>query len=405
MRKLVLSFLIVYACFLKAQVVNYVNNGSFEELFSPGSLPNSNKTKLWSGIDTTKYPFYVRNESLNNVPGFSFDYQMPRSGMGFVMGTFLCSSGCNTVTNRSYFRNELKQTLISGKSYCVKFYVNVKNSSPNGIDGIGAFFGDNTLDTIKYPDIKITYLVPQIKNLTGNVVVDTLNWVEISGTFTATGIEKYMVIGNFLSDLNTGTVQLQSSTQVGCDLNLDDVSCIELDLPAYAGRDTSVFVGDSVFLGREPDVGIKEACVWYKMTSATTSVTLDTIAGFWVKPLVTSTYIVQQEICGMVKLDTVTIYMDAVGIEKLKILQKELKVYPVPAQDYFELRIGNGKLVEDYNSICICNMFGETLFEKLISFDENILRISTSQLSPGTYFITIRNSKNENITKKLLISK
>ncbi|WP_317896837.1 T9SS type A sorting domain-containing protein [Aurantibacillus circumpalustris] len=411
-RKHVLVILVLCTCSLNAQIVNYVNNSGFEDLKHCNSFPNNNRVKFWSGIDTSSFLYQVRNECLNNVPGFSAIYQKPKSGKGFVTGTFLCG-GCNSVTNRSYFRNVLKNPLSIGKTYCVKFYVNVKNSSPLGIDGIGAFFGDNTLDTIKYPDIKITYLIPQIKNNTGNIIVDTLNWVEISGTFVASGVEKYMVIGNFLSDANTGTIQIQNPTQQWCDLNLDDVSCVELNLPAFAGRDTAVFAGDSVFLGRTTDVGIDEACVWHQMTSPTSSITLDTIAGFWVKPVVTSTYVVRQEICGMVKLDTVTIYMDVVGIEKLKLLSEELKIYPVPAQDFIQLKISNINLLKEFNLISIYNTFGALMREEEVVFENKTLILKTNDLENGVYFLNLtlrqaqgeKSSKLGNVSRRFVISR
>jgi hypothetical protein len=186
---------------------------------------------------------------------------------------------------------------------------------------------------------------------------------------------------------------------------IDDVSLIELNLPAFAGRDTSIFVGDSVYLGRESDVGIDEACVWYKLTSSTTNVTIDTIAGFWIKPSITSTYVLRQEICGLVKWDTVTIYMDAVGIEKLKILNEELKIYPVPAKDFVELNVNNKALLREFTMLNIFNNIGQSIREEEVNFKENTIKILTHDLPEGIYFITIRNAMNEKVTKKLLIAK
>src|SRR5690606_40769166 len=49
------------------------------------------------------------------------------------------------------------------------------------------------------------------------------------------------------------------------DVLIDDVSCIEVNLPAYAGRDTTILIGDSVYIGREKDFAIDTGCVWYKL--------------------------------------------------------------------------------------------------------------------------------------------
>jgi hypothetical protein len=52
-------------------------------------------------------------------------------------------------------------------------------------------------------DSIITYLnlIPQVNDT--SLMVDTLNWKKISGTFVANGGERYLIIGNFFSDYTT----------------------------------------------------------------------------------------------------------------------------------------------------------------------------------------------------------
>src|SRR5690606_13010817 len=185
----------------------------------------------------------------------------------------------------------------------------------------------------------LTYLTPQVQNPQGNIIIDTLNWVAITGTYTANGTEKYLMLGNFLSDEDTDTLTVNltwSAYNYITEANIDDVSCIPIDLEAYAGRDTTIFLNDSVYIGREPDFAIDTGCVWYKLPSTTA---IDTISGMWVKPPIgTHTYVVRQELeCSSLKWDTVIVNVKEkiidttdISVNELRIENEKLRIYPNP---------------------------------------------------------------------------
>ena len=386
----------------KAQIVNFVNNGGFEDLMDCNNLVNNNKTKFWSSIDTNKFSYQISNVCLGNVPAYGYNFQRPHTGNGYVIGTFLCS-GCNPTHNRSYVRNKLKYNLTANRIYCVKFYVNIKDESPYGSDGVGIYFADSNLDTIKYGDIIITYLTPQIQNSNNNIITDTMNWVPVSGTFTATGSEKYLVIGNFKSDVNTNKTYINPTfSGIWTDFCIDDVSCIDLDLPAFAGRDTFFIPGDSIYLGRPSDVGIDEDCMWYKLPNTTTAI--DTVAGLWVKPVTTTTYVVKQDICGNIKWDTVVLYQSAIGVHELDLISNNLKIYPQPATNVVNIQL-NLQMDAPFNKYQLYNNLGQLIREEELSFKNHIASIRVEDLANGVYFISISNLQNETITKKLVITK
>lgn len=278
------------------------------------------------------------------------------------------------------------------------------------MDGFGAYLGGNLVDTITNCTIPLDYINPQIKNPLGNVISDTLNWIAITGTFVASGGEKYMLLGNFLADntVTTSSINTPYYPQYWTDVCVDDVSCIDINLPAFAGRDTSVIPGDSVFIGRQSDIGIDEASMWYKLpvTITPTTAALDTVAGIWVKPVVTSTYVVKQQLwCSGVKWDTVVIHMNPVGIEKIRLITEGLKLYPIPAKDYIELSIFNVDLVKSFNSVSIYNSVGILMREEERYFENNVLRINTENLPNGLYTLQLKNSCNETVHKRFVITK
>ncbi|MCC6373178.1 MAG: hypothetical protein IT236_19395, partial [Bacteroidia bacterium] len=266
--KRLLAFYVLFQTInYNAQIANYVTNGGFEDYYDCNG-GNINKLIGWRTIDSSSsgtLPLY--NVCNNNVPFDGYNYQKPFVGKGFGAATFFCPPPyCSFIGNRTYFRNRLKANLKQNKTYCVKLYYNVRDRSSYGIDAFGISFIDNSIDTITKGWIPLTFLNPQIQNVSGNYAIDTLNWHLLSGTFVATGNEKNILIGNFKSDAATGTVLINPTSlpNVGLDMYIDHVSCIDVDLPAFAGTDKHIIPGETLYLGRARDVGIDEACMWYK---------------------------------------------------------------------------------------------------------------------------------------------
>ncbi len=392
------SFVLLFNLKLSSQIANYVNNGGFENYYHDliWDIPY-----YWSALDSSKW-YGELLTSPGKVPLSGYGFQLPHGGKNYL-GTNPFTT--NLYNNRGYPRNRLKGTLDNGRIYCVKMHVSLTNQSTHGIDAVGAYFGNNSLDTITQCDKAITYLIPQIFNPNHNILIDTLQWISITGTFVANGTEKYMLIGNFKTNSNTDTL-LSNPTNLPAIFSnylIDNVSCIDLDLPAYAGPDKNVIAGDSVYIGRESDVEIDESCIWYQMTSPTTSITIDTIAGIWVKPVATTTYVVRQQLwCSGVKWDTVVVHMDYVGLEEQNLdKQWDIDLFPNPAKN---------KVVFTTNiQIDKAQLIVQDLQGRVVLNSELFLNSGTStidlDLTNGVYFITFTKENNEQITKKLFIAK
>jgi hypothetical protein len=401
-RSLFLTAAVLLSSFSCAQqIANYVSNGGFEQLSSYSVMTQDNAANFWQPIDTNKFSYVCVTTlpPISNAPYF-YGYQFARKGNTFALSTFFCSN-CGSPAN-GYPRNRLKQALQSGKTYCVKFYVVNTNNSPLGIDKIGAYFGGTSIDTITKCNNPIPYISPQVVNANG-IITDTMNWVPITGTFVANGSEKYMVLGNFNSITNTNTLLINPtySATLANDICIDDVSCIDVDLPAYAGPgpDTWCIPGDSVFIGRQPDVGIDEACTWYKVPNM--SVPIATIAGLWVKPTVTTTYIVKQEICAGIKYDTIVVHQSAVGLEKYNKNTWQVNLFPSPANNFVTLF---SSLPEGDVHVEIFDAGGKSVYANSVRIANNQSKLQLD-LQNGIYFVSISNTGNEKIVKKLIISK
>ncbi|MBA2612399.1 MAG: T9SS type A sorting domain-containing protein [Bacteroidetes bacterium] len=361
----------------KAQIANYVNNGGFETLLTSSVTSGFDAVKYWGPLDTNQTASFLFSEVSGTVPYCSTGFQFPRSGGNFILTQFFCNT-----CGRFYPRNRLKQNLQAGKTYCAKYYVVNTNNNRVAIDKFGMCFGDSSMDTITKCMGQLTYLNPQVENTTG-IITDTLNWIPITGTFVATGNEKYMVIGNFRSNAATNTLQLNTplSTQ-SADIYVDDVSVIDLNLPAYAGPDIYGIPTNMVYLGRPQDVGIDEACIWYKLPNTTTAI--DTAAGITVTVAsVTNTYMVKQDICGLIKYDTVIVYASGVGLVNSSAVDNSLKMYPNPATD--GLNIECAILNNENIQFEIVNSLGQLVRVEEIVFKNNVVIINTKELKNGVY--------------------
>jgi hypothetical protein len=136
------------------------------------------------------------------------------------------------------------------------------------------------------------------------IITDTANWVKISGIYKAQGGEKYITIGNFFADSNTKIVVTSPTGVPQAAYLLDDVSVIPLDsfcLKADAGKDTTITIGDSIFIGSYTN-GI-DSVKWLLGSTVIDSVQ----PGFWVKPTITTSYVLHQIVNGCFSSDTVTI--------------------------------------------------------------------------------------------------
>lgn len=388
---------------LVAQTANFISNGSFEKYTDCNPLIWE-KVENWRSIDSSSFSFFPLSYCNNTVPNqFNTVYQLPKSGNSFAFTTLYYPSGGPNYCRR-YLLNRIKAKLSGGQTYCVSFFINIGNTSSYGTDGFAIYFGDESLDTIKYCNRPLSFITPQVKQPDGVPIVDTLGWTAVTGTFVASGTEKYAVIGIFKPNGQVDTASVNPLFNfVFVDACIDDVSCIPLNLPAYAGPDKSIVPGDSVYIGRESDFAIDPGCRWYKLPNLTTAI--DTVSGLWVKPVVTTTYVVRQELdCSALKWDTVVVVVhnNLASVEQRNFLQMEMWVMPNPARDVISLEssaaLGNC-------TFQIINVQGLVIREEQLHTSLHPFTTSTHELPPGIYFLRITNEMQNTRVLKFAVAR
>jgi len=363
--------------------INLVTNPSFESLFScPSGSGQIDSAIGWGtpingGGNPELFNVCCIVPSICGVPSQTSysTFQYSHSGSSYSGIDVACSFFFDNF--REYIQCKLVKGLSSGHIYCVKFYASLSDQSMAYIKSLGAYFDDGSIQAIAPHGLAA--VTPQIYN-TAQALNDTVNWMKIEGSFVATGNDEYITIGNFFSDSSSEIGFFGTPTSWASYYYIDDVSVIDAGLPAFAGNDTIILPGDSVFIGRQPEVGLNEDCMWF-----VNGTPIDTVAGMWVKPDSTTTYILEQNICGYVSYDTVTVIVSGVGIEQYT-NGNGMTIFPNPTTgDFwiqFDMKFKGGKA-----NIRIYSMIGEMVY------NENICIGNTNKITPdlsnGTYFISI----------------
>ena len=168
-----------------------------------------------------------------------------------------------------------------------------------------------------------------------------------------------------------------------------DVAIIEAK--AYAGKDTSINNGDSVWLGLDTITSV--VCTWY----INNDIIKQNNGGLWVKPTQTTTYILKTIVCGITTYDTVVVSVKATGIAALTINNLALSIYPNPTSSYF--KIGNLKL--DIGYLEITDLLGRTI-KTITNVKHPITNIQIEDLPSGIYFLKATTSNGTVMNAKFV---
>ncbi len=296
---------------------NLVKNGGFEQYSICPNLINSNYSfsypnywylctnQIGASYNNSCSTDYCGSVPYNCIKSIG-NYQPSFDGQAYIYLDFINAGFGND--GRSYMQTQLKDSLRAGHRYYAEFFVNLPNTMRFACNNNGLLFTNSAVyvDTINFP-LGLLAANPQIIGYGNPIVTDTFGWVKISGIYKAIGGEQYITLGNFKHDSNTIAKDVNPAGYYGSGYIIDDVSVIPLDsfcLKANAGRDTTINVGDSVFIGSLTN-GL-DSVKWY--ANGTTLID-STRPGFWVTPTTTGSYfyVLQQVVNGCFSADTVYI--------------------------------------------------------------------------------------------------
>ncbi len=408
MRLFLLGFILLFCFTIKTKAQNLVPNPSFEYNINCTNIYIENSLG-WCAINNGVGAGYYQGCQSNQLfmtPYQYLDacftsYQVPRTGVAYIdIGTYVLSA----TQESSVPQVKLIDTLKAGKIYCVTYYVSVWNNAKYTIDKLGALLTQTPFPCFVAggPTVAIAgNYTPQVVTTPGVAIGDTLNWTEVSGSFTAVGNEAYLAIGNFFTHAQH---YIQNTYPTNCnglvDYYVDDVSVEEVQI-AKAKNDTLIMQGDSATIG----LNNSEAALFSWQPSAGLSCT--SCPNPKASPAVTTTYTVTKTQCKSVTSDVITVTVSPVGINEL-VNANVFKISPNPATDVLNIEfIGHPELVSgshemlkqvqyDYK-IKITDVLGKELV--LTDYQK---QIDISYLETGIYFVSILQGNKSLVTKKVV---
>ena len=173
-------------------------------------------------------------------PPFVAQSAMPRTGSGMAGARWLIMT--DPIPLREYLHGELIDPLRPNNDYYLEFYVHLSNYSIL-IDQYSAHFSQNPITDI--PPDGILYLEPHVQNQNG--ILPAREWVRISGCFTAAGEERYITLGNFVSNEETDTLNPVPIPGIPIQRHyalIDDVALYSLS--SLIPSDTAILEGESL---------------------------------------------------------------------------------------------------------------------------------------------------------------
>lgn len=184
---------------------NLVLNPSFEDTVScPFFLGDLSPIVDWDSYGNSPDCFHSCSGNTINIPNSDFGYQYARSGeaMSGII-TYVWQQDPGWPYYREYIGTQLLNPLIIGEKYFVSFFINCAGYMPGwqhiGSNKIGARFYTYTPMGNILPD-NFAHIY------TDSIVIDTVQWYKVSGSFIADSTYTHLIIGNFYDHTQTDTI-------------------------------------------------------------------------------------------------------------------------------------------------------------------------------------------------------
>jgi hypothetical protein len=397
---------ILFCIVIKSRGQNLVPNPSFENHTDCSSALITNAVNWCSssnGGGGCGYMQFCQSDLFYKAPRQYLDacfqsYQPVRTGIAYAeMGTLVLSA--TQESNHPFVK--LIDTLKAGKIYCVTYYVSLFNNAKYTIDKLGALLTPTPFPCFVAggPTVAIAgQYTPQVVTTPSVAIGDTLNWTEVSGSFTAIGNEAYLTIGDFFTHSQH---YIKNSYPTNCnglaEYYVDDVSVEEVQL-AKAKNDTLIYQGDSVVIGNNAS----EAALFNWQPSAGLSCT--NCPNPKASPTITTTYTVTKTQCKSVTTDVITISVSPTGINELNI-NNAFTLQPNPTNGV--LRISTSldvtQTLNDKNvTIQLLNSLGQILLSETVN--DTTHQLNLQNFAEGIYFVKVSYANGQSVIKKVVLS-
>ncbi|MDB3887441.1 OmpA family protein [bacterium] len=194
MNKLLTAFLaVIFSLGFRAQD-NLVPNSDFEILIKKVKEEGMiGLAEGWKSPTLAPADLYVTNTNngLISVPDNAYGAEKPMRGSNYAG---ILAYSYKSKEPRSYLQVKLKQKLIAGKKYCVKFHVSLADLSKYACNNIAAYLSPEAVSAKNSDVFKQS---AQIVSKHKVIYAQQYYWVPVCRVFEAKGDEEHLTIGNF----------------------------------------------------------------------------------------------------------------------------------------------------------------------------------------------------------------
>ncbi len=188
--------------------------GNFNDDVSSWSTPSKGSTDYFNGCST----------AMGTPKNFNGD-QPADFGKGYA-GLYVYAPE----DYREYLQGELSQTLESGRTYRISFYISLAEQSDFAVKEFGVVFSKGKLNFTTKRELSKGLLYKNKENKYHTLEIgyadfysDTQDWVLVYTEFVAKGWERFMTIGNFKNNARTRLFKTKRSAQKGAYYYIDMV--------------------------------------------------------------------------------------------------------------------------------------------------------------------------------------
>lgn len=264
--KFILQILIFLVITIGAGAQNLVINGGFEDAWTcPYSYNTLAISKPYPGwLNPNKgTPDHLHACSVGDagVPFNFAGFMFPAEGSAYagiiLRETFDDSLKVYDGVSREYIQTKLKSPLQKDKLYCVKLSYANSSKSVFSVDALGITL---TTAQIGTKDAGLIIQRPQIINKPGHIMDNSNEWQQMCGVYRSRGNEKFLTIGNFWDNSQTGIKQnhLESTDSAFfyAYYYIDDVHLFEIENTFECGcLDNLSFGSDWMADNYDPETG------------------------------------------------------------------------------------------------------------------------------------------------------
>ena len=206
MRLFFLLCLIGFPHFLLSQ--NLITNPSFEDSrCCPDGYSQFHCTLFWTKPTKGTSDYYSGCENRfyspeAKVPKNFFGHQNAHTGNAYI-GLYAFYHD----DYREYIQTKLDSNLKKGQEYCLSFQVSLADTAGIAIGALGIHFSDTLIRQAHYFPLNVPHIDLELPS---GHLQNKSKWVELFYTYTATGNEQFLIIGNFQDNLNTDTISARN---------------------------------------------------------------------------------------------------------------------------------------------------------------------------------------------------